>query len=201
MSATDVGSSIPAWSVYKAEIFYFANSGTVADEIVYVRTATAYEAAGEVKYKSWPVLAASFATAYLTPTGANATAISSLAQTMTWTNPTAGYVGPSYLFAQNSISTTNGTGDPAATYTRRTRLDFRPAAFGDLTAAGREFASVVAGTSLSSNTQTLGSNPIPRCTNTDLTPLETVNFAYHEEGLFYRGPDRKIYNSITFWSN
>lgn len=201
MSATDVGSSIPARSVYKAEIFYFANSGTVADEIVYVRTATPYEAAGEGKYKSWPVLAASFATAYLTPSGANATAISSLAQTMTWTNPTTGYVGSSYLFAQNSISTTNGTGDPAATYTRRTRLDFRPAAFGDLTAAGREFASVVAGTSLSSNTQTLGSNPNPRCTNTDLTPLETVNFTYREVDLFYRGPDRKIYNSITFWSN
>jgi hypothetical protein len=201
MSATDVTSSIPAWSIYKAEIFYFSNASAVADEIVYVRTDTPYEAASEGKNKSWPSLAASFATAYLTPTGANAASISSLAQTMTWTNPTGGYVGSSYLFAQNSINTSNGTGDPPATYTRRTRLDFRPIVFGDSTASGKEFASVVAGTALSSSTQTIASNPNPRCTNPDLTPLETVNFAYREAGLIFRGSDRKIYNAITFWSN
>jgi hypothetical protein len=201
MSPTDVLSSIPAWSVYKAEIFYFSNSGSVADEIVYVRTDTPYEAASEGKNKSWPTLAASFATAYLTPSGANAASISSLAQTMSWTNPAGGYVGSSYLFAQNFITTTNGTGDPASSYGRRTRLDFRPNAFGDSTAPGKEFASVVAGTALSSSTQTLASNPNPRCTNTDLTPLETINSAYREAGLIYRGPDRKIYNAITFWSN
>jgi hypothetical protein len=201
MSAADVLTSIPAWSVYKAEIFYFSNSGTVADEIVYVRTDTPYEAASEGKNKSWPTLAESFATAYLTPTGANAASISSLAQTMSWTNPAGGYVGSSYLFAQNSISASNGTGDPATTYTRRTRLDFRPNAFGDGVAQGREFASAVAGTALSASTQTVDSNPNPRCTNPDLTPLQTSNFSYREAGLIYRGPDRKIYNAITFWSN
>jgi hypothetical protein len=201
MSATDVLASIPPWSVYKAEMFYFSNAGAVADEIVYVRTDTPYEPASEGKNKSWPILAPTFASAYLTPTGVNAASITSLSQTMSWTNPTGGYVGSSYLFAQNSISTTNGTGDPAATYTRRTRLDFRPSAFGDGTASGKEFASVVAGTALSSSTQTIASNPNPRCTNPDLTPLETVNFAYREAGLVFRGPDRKIYNAITFWSN
>ena len=201
MSASDLLSSTPAWSVYKAEIFYFSNAGTVADEIVYLRTDTPYEVASEGKNKSWPTLSASFATAYLTPGGASAASISSLAQTMSWTNPTGGYVGSSYLFAQNFINTTNGTGDPSTSYGRRTRLDFRPNAFGDSSATGREFASVVAGTALSSATQTVGSNPNPRCTNTDLTPLETVNAAYREAGLIFRGPDRKIYNAITFWSN
>jgi hypothetical protein len=193
--------AIAAFSVYKAEIFYFANAGTVADEVVYVRTDTPFEPATAGAAKTWPNLDNTVATAYLTPTGANAAAISSLAQTISWTNPTGGYIGSAYLFAQNFISTSNGTGDPAATYGLRTRLDFRPAALGNTSAVGREFASVVSGASMVPDTSSFGSNPNPRCTSTNLTPLETTNSAYREVGLAFRGPDRKLYNAITFWSN
>jgi hypothetical protein len=199
-SSNFTGSSA-AFSVYKAEIFYWANTGTVADEVIYVRTDTPFEPASAGVTKTWPTLDSTVASAYLTPTGANAGAISSLAQNLSWTNPTGGYIGSAYLFAQNFVSASNGTGDPAATYGLRTRMDFRPAAFGNTSAIGREFASVVSGASMAPDTSSFGSNPNPRCTSTNLTPLETINSAYREVGLAFRGPDRKLYNAITFWSN
>jgi hypothetical protein len=199
--ASALTTAIPAFSTYKAEVFYFANTSNVADEVIYVKNDTPYEPASAGASKSWPTLTASVATAFLTPTGSSAGAISSLAQNFSWTNPAGTYIGGGYLFAQNFISTTNGTGDAAASYGLRTRLDFRPVALGDSTAVGREFASVVSSASMSPDTSTVGANPNPRCTSTNLTPLETINGAYWEIGLNFRGPDRKLYPSINFWTN
>jgi hypothetical protein len=105
------------------------------------------------------------------------------------------------LFAQNASTLTNGTGDPSASHTLRTRLDFRPATYGVETAAGREFASVASAASIVTETATVGANPNPRCTSTNLTPLATAGSSYREIGLVFRGSDRKLYNAITFWNN
>jgi hypothetical protein len=197
---SDVTVSIPAYSLYKAEIFKFTNTTATADEVVYVRSGTPYEVAGAGAGKAWPTLSTAFADAYLKPTGANAGVISSIAPTMAWTNPVGNYVASSYLFSQNFVSATNSESE-TANYGRRTRLDFRPTAYGDSSGSGREFASVVSGTSMSTTTASSGTNPNPRCTNTDLVELTTTNNAYREAGLSFRGPDRKFYNAITFWSN
>jgi hypothetical protein len=197
---SDVTISIPAQSLYKAEIFKFSNTTSTPDEIVYTRTGSPYEVASTGASKAWPTLSAAFTDAYLKPTGASAGVIASAAQTMAWTNPAGNYVGSSYLFSQNFLSATNSESE-TATYARRTRLDFRPTAFGDSSATGKEFASVASSASLSPSTATIGTNPNPRCTNTDLVELTTTNSAYREAGLSFRGADRKFYNAITFWSN
>jgi hypothetical protein len=200
-AASDFTGSIPASSEYKAEIFYFTNATNVADEIVYTRTSTAYESATVGPTKAWPTLGQSFIDAYLKPTGASAGSISSLAQTMNWTNPAGNYVSSSYLFATNGITSQNSELDPATNYISRTRLDFRSAAYGDSSASGLEFARIASGASLSPSTASISTNPNPRCTSTDLVELTTTNGAYREVGLTFRGPDRKFYNAITFWSN
>jgi hypothetical protein len=198
---SDVTISIPAQSLYKAEIFNFSNTTSTPDEIVYTRANTPYEVASAGATKAWPALSATFTDAYLKPTGASAGIISSAAQTMAWTNPAGGYVGSSYLFAQNTLNATNSESENA-NYVRRTRLDFRPTAFGDSSAGGKEFANIASGASLSPSTSSLGTNPNPRCTNTDLVELtSTNNSAYREAGLGFRGVDRKFYQAITFWSN
>jgi hypothetical protein len=197
---TDVTISIPAQSLYKAEIFKFANTTNTPDEIVYTRANTPYEVASAGATKAWPALSATFTDAYLKPTGASAGVIASAAQTMAWTNPAGGYVGSSYLFAQNTLSATNSESE-TANYVRRTRLDFRPTAFGDSSASGKEFANIASGASLSPSTSSAGTNPNPRCTNTDLVELTTTNSAYREAGLGFRGMDRKFYQAITFWAN
>jgi hypothetical protein len=197
---SDVTISIPAQSLYKAEIFKFANTTNTPDEIVYTRANTPYEVASAGATKAWPALSATFTDAYLKPTGASAGVIASAAQTMAWTNPAGGYVGSSYLFAQNTLSATNSESE-TANYVRRTRLDFRPTAFGDSSASGKEFANIASGASLSPSTSSAGTNPNPRCTNTDLVELTTTNSAYREAGLGFRGMDRKFYQAITFWAN
>jgi hypothetical protein len=199
-AASDVTISIPSYSIYKAEIFTFTNTTNVADEVVYTRTGSPYESASVGATKAWPTLSTTFTDAYLKPTGSGAGVISSLAQSMAWTNPAGNYVASSYLFAQNFLTATNSESE-SASYGRRTRLDFRPTAYGDSLGSGKEFASVVSGTSMSSSTSSSGTNPNPRCTNTDLVELTTTNSAYREAGLSFRGADRKFYSAITFWSN
>ena len=190
----------PAWSVYKAEVFYYASASDEPDEIIWMRSGAAPENASAGAGKTWPTLAASFVDAYLKPSGAQAGAISSLAQTMGWTLAAGSYVGSGYLFSQNFATATNSQGE-SASYGLRTRLDFEPKALGDLSGSGWQFASVVAGTSLSPSTATSGTNPNPRCTSTDLVPLTASISDYREAGLLFRGADRKLYNAVWFWDN
>jgi hypothetical protein len=91
--------------------------------------------------------------------------------------------------------------DPATNYVSRTRMDFRPTAYGDSSGTGQEFANIASGASLSPSSSSASTNPNPRCTSTDLIELTTINGAYREVGLTFRGADRKFYNAITFWSN
>jgi hypothetical protein len=207
VSAAEFTGAIPAYSMYKGEIFYFANTTNVADEVVWVRTDSPFELAADGVNKSWPVLDSAFATNYLTPTGANAGTIiqsaGAAAHAMSWVNPSGGYVGSSYLFSQNTLNLTNGV-DAASNYVLRTRLDFRPTALGNTSALGAGFANVYSGTSLSSSTATSGINPNPRCSAAnvaDLVALSTTNGAYREAGLSFRSANRKLYNAIHFWSN
>ena len=192
--------TIPAWSRYKIEIFRFDVLSDTPDEIVYARIGSAAENASLGVGKPWPTLAQGFIDAWLTPTGASAGAVSSVAQTMAWTAAAGTYVGSSYLFGQNFASVVNSEGE-TANYGRRGRLDFEPAALGDTSGAGIAFASAVAGTSLSSSTASASTNPNPRCTSTDVVPLTTNTNDYREAGLSFRGTDRKLYNAIWFWDN
>jgi hypothetical protein len=190
----------PAWSVYKVELFHFDVLSDEPAEIVYLRTVAAAENAALGATKTWPTLAPAAVTDYLTPTGAKAGAIGDLAQTLSWTGLANGFVGSAYLFTQNFAQATNGQGE-TATYGARARLDFDPLALGDLSARGIGWASAQSGTSLSSFTANVGTNPNPRCGSTDLLPLTTSVSDYRELGLTFRGPDRKLYNAIWFWDN
>lgn len=192
--------TIAAWSRYKFEIFHFDVLSDTPDEIVYARTTAAAENAAAGASKAWPALATSVIDAYLKPTGAFAGAVTSLATSLSWTGPAGGYVGSGYLFGQNFLSATNSQGE-TATYALRNRLDFEPTALGNLSAAGIGWASVAAGTSLSSFTANAGTNPNPRCTSTDLVPLSSNISDYREIGLALRGADRKLYQAIWFWDN
>jgi hypothetical protein len=192
--------SIPAWSRYKIELFRYSALSDSPDEILYTRINSGAENAGLGAAKQWPTLAQGFIDSYLKPTGASAGEVASIAQTLSWTTPAGNYVGSGYLFSQNFASVTNSQAETAS-YGLRTRLDFEPLALGDLSAPGREFAKVVAGTSLSTYTANLGTNPNPRCTSTNVVPLTTNISDYREAGLSYRGTDRKLYNAIWFWDN
>lgn len=200
VAVANQGVVAPAWSIYKAEVFNYSSLSDEPDEVIWLRTNTAAENANAGPTKTWPTLAPSFVDAYLKPTGASAGAVSSLAQTMTWTLAAGNYVGSSYLFSQNFATLANSQAETAS-FGLRTRLDFEPKALGDLSASGVAFASVVAGTSLSPSTATLGSNPNPRCTSTDLVPLTSNVSDYREAGLSFRSADRKLYNAIWFWDN
>ena len=194
--------TIPAWSRYKFEIYRYAPLSDTPDEIFYARITAAAENATQGPGKPWPTLAASFVDAYLKPTGASAGALTTTAHTMSWAAAAAAgtYVGSSYLFSQNFATLANSQAE-TATYGLRTRLDFEPAALGDTNAVGFEFASVVAGTSLSTFTENRGTNPNPRCTSTNVVPLTTNTSDYREAGLSFRGIDRKLNNAIWFWDN
>ena len=192
--------TIPAWSRYKFEVFRYDALSDLPDEIFYVRTGAAAENATQGPGKPWPTLAASFVDAYLKPTGASAGVLTTTAHTMTWAAAAGTYVGSSYLFSQNFATLANSQAE-TATYGLRTRLDFEPATLGDTSAAGFEFASVVAGTSLSTFTSSSGTNPNPRCTSTNVVPLTANTSDYREAGLSFRGTDRKLYNAIWLWDN
>jgi hypothetical protein len=197
-----VTAAIPARSLYTAEIFYFSNNSNVPDEVVKVRSGAAYEHASGGAAKAWPTLAPATIDAYLKPSGAGAGAISTLANTLSWTNPAGGYIGGAYLFGQNRVSATNAENE-TANYWKRGRLDFEIKVLGDSSASGLEFADPRSGASMSIPSSTTGTNPNPRCTNPDVEPLDgdSTRLSYREIGINFRGPDRKFYNDISFWSN
>lgn len=203
---TALTTTIAAWALYKAEIFYFANTGTSADEIIYVRADTPYEPASVGPSKQWSALNSSFIDNYLRPTGANQGVISTLGQSMGWMNPAAGYVGSAYLFSSNALTATNSENETAS-YLKRSRIEFGVDALGNTSANAREFASPASGTSLSNVTSSNGNNPNPRCGNANLpeilispTPPSTITtYGYREVGLIFRGSDRKVYSDITIW--
>jgi hypothetical protein len=195
--------TIAAWAVYKAEIYYYSNSSnTTPDEVIHVRNGTPFEPAAVGAMRSWPQLTAAFIDGYLKPTGANAGSITSLAQTLDWTNPANGYVTFGYLFSQNRVQASNGV-DPTVNYWKRSNMFFRLNAFGDASAPGYEWAPNQTGTSLSPTTATAGNNPNPRCTNDEVLPLDAdaSRLSYREGGIQFRGPDRKLYTQMNFWSS
>jgi hypothetical protein len=191
-----------AWSVYKAEIYYFANTGSTPDEVIYVRNGTPFEPAAVGAARNWPQLSSAFVDAYLKPTGSNAGSIDSLAQLMEWTNPADSYVNFGYLFSQNRVSATNSQGE-TTNYWKRANMYFRLNALGDLSAPGYEWAANRAGTTLSPSTSTLGSNPNPRCGSDEVLPLDAdgSRLSYREAGLQFRRADRQLYQLLHFWSN
>ena len=194
--------TVPAWSAYTAEIYHFTNTGTTPDEVIVVRSGTPFEPAAAGASKNWAVLASPFIDQYLKPSGSSAGSVTSLAQTLNWTNPSDGYVNFGYLFSQNRLSATNSQAETAS-YWKRSSLFFRLTALGDSNAGGYEWAANQAGTSLSSYTSSSGTNPNPRCTSDEVLPLDAdnTNRSYREAGLQSRGPDRKLYRAIYFWSN
>ena len=196
----DQATLIPAWSVYKVEIFRFAALSDTPDEVLYLRTGPAGENAAAGTTKPWPTLAPTFIDAYLKPAAASSSALTSLAHTMTFTIPDAAYVVSGYVFGQDFLTTTNSAGERAS-FGYRARLDLLPTRYGDLTMAGTELAGGPSGTALSTSTQNAGSNPNPRCTTSSVPALTDNINDYREVGLGFRGADRKFYNAIWFWDN
>jgi hypothetical protein len=200
--STPFTGSVPAWSTYTAEIYYFTNTGTTPDEVIVMRNGTPFERASVGTTKSWAVASSAFVDQYLKPTGSNAGSLTSLAQTVNWTSPSDGYVNFAYLFSQNRVTATNSENETSA-YFKRSSLSFRPTAYGDASAAGSEWGgSGPSGAALSSYTANSGTNPNPRCTGDEVLPLDADNThrSYRELGLQSRGADRKLYQSIYFWS-
>ena len=196
----DQATLIPAWSVYKVEIFRFAALSDTPDEVLYVRTGPAGENAAAGTTKPWPTLAPTFIDAYLKPAAASSSALTSLAHTMTFTIPDAAYVVSGYVFGQDFLTTTNSAGERAS-FGYRARLDLLPTRYGDLTMTGTELVGGPSGTALSTSTQNAGSNPNPRCTTSSVPALTDNINDYREVGLGFRGADRKFYNAIWFWDN
>jgi hypothetical protein len=201
-SAAPVTAAIPAWSEYRAEVFYFTNDSTVPDEVIHARNNSPYEQASQVAGIAWPTLAQATIDAYLKPTGANAGRITDLTHSLAFTNPAGNYVSGGYLFSQNRISTTNAENE-TANYWLRGSITMRPTAFGDATVSGKEWNDARNGTSLSPSTASTGTNPNPRCGSQELVALEgdATNLSYREIGLGFRGAGSKLYQDIHFWSN
>lgn len=201
--STPFTGSVPAWSTYTAEIYYFSNSGTTPDEVIVLRNGTPFEAAATGAGKNWATLSAATIDQYLKPAGSGAGSLTSFAQTVNWTNPSDSYVGSAYMFSQNRLSATNGEGETANYWKRRT-MSFQPGAYGDTSAGGFEWGSAApSGAALSSFTSSSGTNPNPRCTGDEVLPLDADNSnrSFREIGLSSRGPDRKLYQSQYFWRN
>ncbi len=201
--SSPLSGTIPAWSAYTAEIYYFSNTTNAApDEVIVVRNATAYETAALGATKNWPTLASTFIDQYLKPTGSGAGLQTALGQAINWTNASDSFVSFAYLFGQNRLSLTNSQNETAG-YWKRANMFFRPSSLGASTAISTEWAPNLSGTELSPSTASSGTNPNPRCTSDDLQPLDAnnTNAAYREAGLQFRGPDRKLYQLTHFWSN
>ena len=202
-SPVEITQTIPAWSVYTAELFYFSSATTTPDtpdEIIYVRNDAPIDTAASAANKPWPSLAQSIQDGFLKPTGANAGGLMSLSSSMSWTAPAGVAVTSSYLFGQNSATVTNAESE-SASYNLRTRLDYRPQAYGDVTSLGFQFADVGSGASLSSFTQSAGTNPNPRCTSTNVVPLTTASSDYREVGLSFQDNARRRSTAIWYWNN
>jgi hypothetical protein len=201
--ATPFTGSVPAWSTYTAEIYYFTNAGTTPDEVVVLRNGSPFEPASAGAGKNWAVLSQATIDQYLKPTGSSAGSITSFAQTVNWTNPSDSYVGGAYLFSQNRLLATNSEGETSNYWKRRTMV-FQPQTYGDASAGGYEWGRAApSGTALSSFTASVLSNPNPRCTGDEVLPLDAdnTNRSFREIGLSSRGPDRKLYQAQYFWSN
>ena len=199
---SNLPTTVPAWSRYKFEVFRFSSSTPdVPDQVLYLRTGTGLENPGAGTAISWPTLNATYASDHLTPTGAQAGAQTSFANTLSWTLPAGAYVSSGYLFGQDLLSVANNQNETAV-HAYRARIDHEPAAFGDTTAAGWRFANVAAGTAMSPSTQTAGTNPNPRCTgDARLPPLTTNVSDYREVGLSVRNGDRQTRLAVWFWDN
>lgn len=193
-------SLIPAWTVYKVELFHYDVLSDTPDEILYVRVNTAAENAALGASKSWPTLDAQQVTDYVTPTGAKAGALTDLSTTLNWTAAAGQYVGSAYIYGNNTASATNSEGETAR-YLLANVLSLDPAALGDTKAGAYTFNDVRAGTSMSTYTQSAGSNPNPRCAASTVPGLGTVD-SYREVGLNFRDAvSRKLYAAIWNWQN
>ena len=200
----DQSTLIPAWTKYKVELFHYDVLSDTPDEVFYVRVNTPAENAATGATKEWPTLDPAQVTAYLTPSdatpaGSKAGAITSLAQTLIWTSPASLVVGSAYIYGNNSANATNSRGHTGR-YFLANVLSFEPAALGDLKADGYQFNDVRAGTSLSTYTQAIDSNPNPRCTPDTVPALATVD-SYREIGLSFRSANRKLYQAAWTWQN
>lgn len=195
----DQSTLIPAWTKYKIELFHYDVLSDTPDEVIWVRVGTAAENAATGASKQWPTLDATQVTDYVAPSGAKAAAVTSLAQTLNWTAPASLYVGSAYIYGNNTATATNSDGETGR-YFLANVLSLDPAALGDLKANGYQFNDVRAGTSLSTYTQTLGSNPNPRCTPNTVPALATVD-SYREIGLSFRDASRKLYQAAWIWNN
>lgn len=205
--------TIPAWSVYTAEIHYFSNSGTTPDEVVMVRNSTPFEVAAAGSGKNWPTLAQSTIDAYLKPSGTGAGSLTTLLpNVLDWTNPAGGgYVNFGYLFSQNRITATNSQNETSQNYWKRGSLWFRIGAAGDSSAPAYEWAPNRSGTELATVTPPgfnttvadANDNPNPRCTGDEVLPLDAdaSRSSYREIGLQVRDSSRKLNQLVHFWSN
>lgn len=193
----DLTVTVPSWSVYKIEVFRYSSASDTPDEILYVRIAAGAENPSTGKTVAWPTLDTAYADSRLKPGAAEVLNFSSV---LNWTVPEGHYVTSGYLFGQNFETLSNGQ-DPAASYGLRGRVDYEPAAYGDLSGAGWRMASPVAGTSMSPVTADSGSNPNPRCAAAKVPALTDFTSDYREVGLFLRSPDRQLRQAIWFWDN
>mgnify|MGYP000706377954 CR=1 FL=1 len=193
-------STIPAWSRYKVEIFRFSSASDVPDEVIHIRTNTPAENAANGTTKPWPTLADSLINDFLKPTGTQAGAVAAVGGSLNWAAASGRYVGPPWPLGPTFLTATNGENE-TATYAKRGRLDYEPAAYGDATANATAFADPRAGTSMSSFTSSSGTNPNPRCAQASVVALTSSISDYREAGLSFRGSDRKLYNAIWMWDN
>ncbi len=190
--------NIPAWSRYKVELFYFSTLSDNPDEVIYLRTNAPAENAALGAGKTWPVLSPGVIEDYLKPTGAAAGVVSSLATQISWTAAAGIYVGSGYIYGGISATATNAQSE-TATFALGSRIDLEPAVLGNLTATAVAFANFASGTSLSSHTATIGTNPNPLCTSSNVVALGSGTSDYREVGISFRGSDRKLYQAQWFW--
>ena len=208
MRLANLPAVVQAWSVYKVEVFHYDILSDTPDEVLYVRVNAAADSASSGATVKWPALDAAVVADYLTPTGAKAGPVGSVARSLSWTQPAGAYVGSAYIYGNDS-ATVSGSKSPSTRYFLQDSLSLDPAALGDTQASGYVFSDVTAGTSLSTYTQDLGSNPNPRCGVTGVPALVAVppgtssgtTGSYREIGLSFRSSDRKLYTAAWNWRN
>ena len=200
MSPVAFGGAISAWVQYKAEVFLFSNvSATVPDQIIYVRAISPTEAASAGLGKPWPSLASAYIDKYLRPTGSAASQISTAAQPISWTSPESSYVTSGYLFSSNANTATNSQNETAS-FGKRSRRDYFLGQYGDTGVNVGEFANSRSGSSMAAPTSSDGTNPNPRCGDSNLVALSaTDSTSYREAGLSFRDSNRKVHNAVWFW--
>lgn len=208
LSLSNLPATIPAWSVFKVEVFHYDILSDTPDEVLYVRVNAAADNASSGVAVKWPTLDAAVVSDYLTPTGAKAGPVTDVVRSLSWTQPAGGYVGSGYIYGNDSATVT-GSKSPTTRYFLQDTLSLDPAALGDTRATGYVFSDVAAGTSLSTYTQDLSSNPNPRCSVTGVPALVAVapgtssgtTGSYREIGLSFRSSDRKLYTAAWNWRN